>query len=83
MADTDNNRVLIWNSFPTANFTPTDIVLGQGDFTHKTRNDLDQDGTEDGQASAQTLNGPSGISQSGNQLIVVDGNNNRYLIFNE
>ncbi|MDH5327193.1 MAG: hypothetical protein OEZ68_19525 [Gammaproteobacteria bacterium] len=83
VADTDNNRVLIWNSFPTANFTPADVVLGQGDFTHKTRNDLDQDGTEDGQASAQTLNGPSGISQSGNQLIVADGNNNRYLIFNE
>ncbi|MDH5407860.1 MAG: hypothetical protein OEY00_04555 [Gammaproteobacteria bacterium] len=82
VADTHNNRVLVWNSFPTENFTPADVVLGQGDFTHKTRNDLDQDGTDDGQASAQTLHAPSGLFQSGNQLIVTDTGNHRYLIFN-
>jgi len=82
VADGNNNRVLIWNSFPTANFTPADVVLGQGDFAHNTPNDLDQDGTDDRQASAQTLFHPAGIFQSGNQLIVTDYDNNRYLIFN-
>ncbi|MDH5447173.1 MAG: Ig-like domain-containing protein [Gammaproteobacteria bacterium] len=83
VADSGNHRVLIWNSFPTANFTPADVVLGQGDFTHNARNDLDQDDTNDGQASAQTLSFPSGIFQSGNQLIITDPTNHRYLIFNE
>ncbi|MDH5407859.1 MAG: hypothetical protein OEY00_04550 [Gammaproteobacteria bacterium] len=82
VGDTSNNRVLVWNSFPTASFTPADVVLGQGDFTQSTANDLDQDGTEDGQASAQTLHAPSGIFQSGNQLIIADSDNGRYLIFN-
>jgi hypothetical protein len=31
LADTCNNRVLIWNSLPTGNVAP-DIVLGQDDF---------------------------------------------------
>jgi hypothetical protein len=29
VADTDNNRVLIWNTLPTVNNPPADIVLGQ------------------------------------------------------
>src|SRR5258708_10827592 len=33
VADTANNRVLIWKSFPTVNGQPADIVLGQKDFT--------------------------------------------------
>src|SRR5579863_8468090 len=33
VADTDNNRVLIWNPIPTANGTPATVVLGQKDFT--------------------------------------------------
>src|SRR6185437_8129266 len=33
VADTANNRVLLWSSFPTAFDQPADIVLGQPDFT--------------------------------------------------
>jgi len=29
VADTQNNRVLIWNSIPTQNNQPADLVLGQ------------------------------------------------------
>jgi len=29
VADTDNNRVLIWRSIPTSNNTPADVVIGQ------------------------------------------------------
>jgi hypothetical protein len=33
VSDSTNNRVLIWNSIPTANGVPADVVLGQPDFT--------------------------------------------------
>ena len=33
VADTDNNRVLIWNSIPTTNGANADLVLGQDNFT--------------------------------------------------
>ena len=33
VADTQNYRVLIWNSFPTTNNQAPDVVLGQPDFT--------------------------------------------------
>src|SRR5882724_5759652 len=33
VADTDNNRVLIWKTIPTTNGKPADIVVGQPDFT--------------------------------------------------
>jgi len=35
VADANNNRVLVWNSFPTINGQPADLVLGAPDF--KTR----------------------------------------------
>ena len=34
VSDTDNNRILIWNSLPKANGQPADVVIGQPDFTH-------------------------------------------------
>ena len=34
LADTDNNRVLIWNTIPTTIDQPADIVLGQAKFHH-------------------------------------------------
>jgi hypothetical protein len=30
--DNGNNRILIWNKFPTQNYTEADVVLGQPDF---------------------------------------------------
>lgn len=33
VADTENNRVLIWNNFPTENGEPADLVLGAPNFT--------------------------------------------------
>ena len=30
--DQMNNRILVWNTFPTANFTPADVVIGQPNF---------------------------------------------------
>lgn len=31
--DAGNRRALVWNTFPSANFQPADLVLGQPDFT--------------------------------------------------
>ncbi|MBI4646465.1 MAG: DUF11 domain-containing protein [Bacteroidia bacterium] len=67
-----NNRVLIWNSIPTSNGQPADVVLGQIDFTSSTS------GT-----AADKFNTPQGIYvSSGGKLIVSDRFNNRVLIWN-
>ena len=33
VADTNHNRVLIWNRIPTSNDAPADVVVGQPNFT--------------------------------------------------
>lgn len=81
IADQGNNRVLIWNSWPTQNFQPADRVVGQSDFTHGTANDQNQDGTADAAPTAQTLSGPSGVALRGNRLFVSDTMNNRVLVY--
>lgn len=73
VADTNNNRVLIWNSVPTSNRQAADIVLGQPDFTTVAA----QRG-----APGQRMRGPQGVWIQGNQLFVADTNHNRVLIWN-
>jgi len=70
---THSNRVLIWNSLPVANGTPADVVLGQVNFT----------ATASG-TTASTLKGISNLcfTPDGDKMIVVDGYNNRVLIWN-
>ena len=82
VVDADNHRILIWNTFPTANFTPADVVLGQGDFTHNAYNDDNQDGIADAAPTSRTLNYPYMLDSNGTQLFVADFNNNRVLIWN-
>lgn len=81
IADYDNNRVLVWNTFPTTNFAPADVVLGQADFNSNMENDADNDGIADATPSATTLYEPKGFYVEGNKLIVADGGNYRYLIY--
>jgi len=81
ISEWENNRVMVWNSFPTANFQPADVVLGQGDFVHFTANDDNQDDAADAQATARTLNGPTGVTIASNKLLIADANNNRVLVF--
>ena len=77
--DQMNNRILVWNTFPTANFAPADVVLGQPNFACGVANN-DGTGCVTGGPSANNLSHPTGITQVGSQLIVVDGNS-RYLIY--
>ena len=71
VADRNNNRILIWNSIPTTNGAPADVVVGQPDFTSS------------GAATTDTgLHEPEGIWSDGTLLVVADGANNRVLIWN-
>ena len=82
VADSNNNRVLIWNTIPTTNGKAADLVLGQGDFTHCTDNDANQDDAADANPSNKTLSYPSNVWSDGTKLIVTDSDNNRVLIWN-
>lgn len=72
-----NNRVLVFNSIPTANYIAADVVIGQPDFTSTSINQ----GL--GAATAKTLNRPRGITvDDSGRLYIADTENNRILIYN-
>lgn len=77
VADTDNNRVLIWNTVPTTFGVPADIVLGQPDMDSR---DYNNDGG--GDPTARSLDSPSDVWSDGERLVVVDLGNERVLIWN-
>jgi len=74
VADTNNNRVLIWNSIPTAMNQPPDVVVGQTNFTSA---------VVPGQTpTATSLRNPQGVWLQGGKLFVADTQNDRVLIYN-
>ncbi|UCD55526.1 MAG: hypothetical protein JSV93_01640, partial [Candidatus Omnitrophota bacterium] len=78
IADTTNNRVLIYNSIPTYNNASADIVIGQPDFTS---NSINQTGST-ALAGANTLSAPRSVSSDGKRLFIADAVNSRVLIYN-
>jgi uncharacterized protein (TIGR03437 family) len=72
VADTGNNRVLIWNTIPTSNGQPADIVLGQPDFTT----------IQPVVATASSVRSPEGVWVQNGKLFVADTQNNRVMIWN-
>jgi hypothetical protein len=74
-ADQGNNRVLIWNTFPTTMQQPADVVVGQLDMASSNNQ------TVNGR-SANSLKGPLSVQCNGNQLLVADQQNHRVLIWN-
>lgn len=82
VVDRDNNRVLIFNTVPTANGATADVVIGQGDFIHNETNDVNQDGMAELDPDASTLCTPVDVWSDGRKLLVSDTNNNRILIWN-
>jgi len=70
VADTANNRVLIWNTFPTALGQNADLVIGQPDFVTATP------GT-----GSLKMASPRSVTSDGVQLFVADTNNSRVLIY--
>ena len=71
VGDNENDRVLIWNSFPTVNGQPADVVVGAPDFTTPAAN----------VASATTFRGVGGVASDGISLFVTDIGSNRILTF--
>jgi uncharacterized protein (TIGR03437 family) len=78
VADTLNNRVLIWNSIPTQNNQPADLVLGQPDFTTTQSPKV----TVTPVTTANDMISPTGVSSDGTHLFVADLGQNRILIWN-
>ena len=67
VADTNHNRVLIWNRIPTINNQPADVVLGQDTFTTAAL---------PGQTpTAKSMRGPQGVWIGNGKLYVADTNN--------
>lgn len=79
VADTQNNRVMIWNSIPTSNDQPADLVLGAPNFTTVPQPDLTKANLN---ADANTLASPVSVTSDGTRLYVTDLGNNRVLIWN-
>ena len=77
VADSDNNRVLIWRSLPTYNQQPADVVVGQPDFTRAVPNDGGGFSPNN-----RSLKGPQGVWIQDGRLYVADAGNNRILIWN-
>lgn len=73
VADAGNNRVLIWNTFPTSNNQPADIVLGQPNLASNAANN--------GGLSSKSMYLPTDVISNGTQFFVVDNLNNRILVW--
>jgi uncharacterized protein (TIGR03437 family) len=74
VADTDNNRVLIWLTLPKTNGQPADVVVGQADFTHNATSVP---------PTQTSLRGPEGLWIQNGKLFVADTQDNRILIYNK
>lgn len=73
VADTANNRVLIWSSFPTENGAPADVVLGQGTFNTA---------LAPSPPTPASMNEPLDVFFDGERLYVSDSQNNRVMGWN-
>lgn len=74
VADTANNRVLVWDTVPTGSTTPADRVLGQPDFASNGENRWDR-------VAADTFCWPYGLSLHDGRLAVSDSGNNRVTVW--
>ena len=79
VADTMNNRVLIYNQIPTQNGVAADVVLGQPNFD--TRGSIVL-ATQCPPTASNIFCNPTSITTDGQRLIVTDLGNNRVLIYN-
>src|ERR1017187_2325415 len=79
VADTGNNRVLIYNQIPTGNGAAADVVLGAPDFTTFVQPDLTQQKTN---VTASLVLNPVAVSSDGVHVFVTDLGYNRVLIWN-
>lgn len=72
VADSCNHRVLVWNSVPRADSVAANHVLGQNGF---------DDDTQPSAPNSRNLSSPSGARFHKRNLIVVDSDHNRVVVF--
>jgi hypothetical protein len=77
VADTQNSRVMIWNSIPTSNNQPADVVVGEPNFTT-----APPPTTSDLAPTASNLFSPVAVTSDGTRLYVTDLGHQRVLIWN-
>ncbi|MCX6116627.1 MAG: hypothetical protein NT027_03735 [Proteobacteria bacterium] len=73
VADSTNNRVLVWNTLPTTSGQAADFALGQPSLTSATANN--------GGVSGSSLWNPHLVYSDGTKLYVVDKDNHRVLVW--
>lgn len=73
IADSSNNRILIYNSIPTVNGASADVVVGQSSMTANSAQDGD---------ALTGLQAPLGVASDGKRLFIADSSNQRALIYN-
>jgi len=78
IADSQDNRILIYNQIPTTNGVAADQVLGAKDFTTFVQSDIAQQNTD---ATADNMLNPVAVSSDGTRLFVTDLGYNRVLIW--
>ena len=71
VADTNNNRVLLWRNIPASNGVAPDVILGQPDANSSLP-----------RTSRDGLRGPQGVWVADGKLFVADTQNSRILIWN-
>lgn len=83
VADQTNNRVLLWNTYPTTHGAPADIVLGQPNFESKDVNNGAATPECGGVAGRNpcSLYSPHDVLFEEGKLIVTDKLNHRILIW--
>jgi hypothetical protein len=74
VADTAHHRVLVWNTFPTANGAPPDLILGQSGLDGTSPN-------RGGAPTSATLFLPTQVMFARGALWIADSGNNRVLRF--
>lgn len=74
VADTLNNRVLVFNPIPAFNGASATWVMGQGSFVAGNPNQA-------GAPTSLTMDQPKGVYDSGTTVYVADTVNNRILVF--
>jgi len=79
VADTQNHRVLIFNSIPTSNGASADLVLGQKTLTTFVEPDLTKNSND---ATSNNMSSPVSVTSDGVRLYVTDLGHNRVLIWN-
>ena len=75
VADTGNNRILLWNALPTTTGQAADVVIGQPDGTTSVSSAPDE-------ISGQRMHSVSAVTGDADHLIVADTNFHRVLIWN-